>query len=83
MNNCKKKYQASLPSTSFSLVYDKKKTCNIFKSNTSISQQNYILNRKNYITKRNLNKNEGFNDIFVNPNCEFKQFSRLIKKSCK
>ncbi len=82
MNNCNKKYQTNLPSTSFSLVYEKKKTCNIFKNNNSISQQNYILNKKNYITKRNINKNEHFNDIFINPNCEFKQSSRLIKKIC-
>jgi hypothetical protein len=83
MDTCNKRYSSSMPSTSFSLIYEKKKTCNLYKFNTPISQQNYILNRKKYFTKRNQNKNEKFDDIFINPNCEYKEYSRLNKTICK
>ncbi len=83
MNNCSfKYYQPFAPSNSFSLVYEKKKSCNVYKPSTLISQQNYISKKRNSVMKRNINENDKNNDIFINPNCEYIKSYLPKKKSC-
>lgn len=69
---CLSRKQFFQPSTSFSLVYEKKKQCKVYNPNTCTSSSNHVLDRKNRILKRfqENNKNNLRNDIFIKSGCE-------------